>query len=95
VPLSPDVLQKGKKIFETRCQRCHGRDGTGRGPDADPEHPAGNLTDRLRGGFNADGVMYYKVWNGRTNPKMPAFKNEGMTSEEVWTVIHFAKTFRK
>jgi mono/diheme cytochrome c family protein len=95
VPASADVLQKGKKIYEARCQRCHGRDGTGRGPDADPEHPAGNLTDRLRGAFNTDGVMYYRIWNGRISPKMPAFKNEGMTGEEVWTVIHFAKSFRK
>jgi mono/diheme cytochrome c family protein len=95
VPLSPEVLQKGKKIYEARCQRCHGEDGTGRGPHADPKTPAGNLTDRLRGAFNSDGVMYYKIWNGRNNPKMPAFKSEGMTKDDVWTVVHFAKTFRK
>jgi mono/diheme cytochrome c family protein len=92
---TPEVVAKGRKTFESKCQRCHGRDGRGNGPDAEADHPAGNLTDRLRAAFNPDGVMFYKVWNGRESPKMPAFKNEGLSADEVWTVIHFAKTFRK
>ena len=43
---------------------------------------------------NPDGVMFYKVWNGRKNPKMPAFKSE-MTRDDIWTVIQYAKTLRK
>jgi|SRR5262245_16770490 len=92
---SPAVLTRGRKIFEGKCQRCHGRDGRGRGPEIDPEHPAGNLTDPLRAAFNPDGVMFYKIWNGRESPKMPAFKNDLISKEEVWTVITFVKTFRK
>jgi mono/diheme cytochrome c family protein len=92
---SPAVLARGRKIFESKCQRCHGKDGRGRGPEAEADHPAGNLTDPLRAAFNPDGVMFYKIWNGRESPKMPAFKNELMSREEVWTVIAFAKTFRK
>jgi mono/diheme cytochrome c family protein len=95
LPASPEVVAQGKKIFENRCQRCHGRDGRGHGPDADPDHPAGNLTDRLRAAFNPDGVMFYKIWNGRQSPKMPAFRKEDVSKEEVWTVIQFVKTFRK
>src|SRR5262245_24190862 len=78
IAATPDVIAQGRKIFENKCQRCHGRDGRGHGPDADADHPAGNLTDRLRAAFNPDGVMFYKVWNGRTSPKMPAFKKEDM-----------------
>jgi mono/diheme cytochrome c family protein len=92
---SPAVLARGRKIFESKCQRCHGRDGRGHGPEAEADHPAGNLTDPLRAAFNPDGVMFYKIWNGRESPKMPAFKNELMSREEVWTVITFVKTFRK
>ena len=95
IAASPDVLGKGRKIYESRCQRCHGRDGKGHGPEADPEHPAGNFTDRLRAAFNPDGVMFYRIWNGRDAPKMPAFRKDGMSKDEVWTVIHFVKTFRK
>ena len=92
---SPAVLARGRKIFESKCQRCHGRDGRGHGPEAEADHPAGNLTDPLRAAFNPDGVMFYKIWNGRESPKMPAFKNELMSKEDVWTVIAFAKTFRR
>ncbi len=92
---TPEVLAQGRKIFESHCQRCHGKDGRGHGPESDPDHPAGNLTDRLRAAFNPDGVMFYKIWNGRQSPKMPAFRKEDLSKEEVWTVIQFAKTFRK
>jgi mono/diheme cytochrome c family protein len=95
IPASPEILAQGRKIFESRCQRCHGRDGRGHGPEADADHPAGNLTDRLRAAFNPDGVMFYKIWNGRQSPKMPAFRKEDLSKEEVWTVIQYVKTFRK
>ena len=96
VAVTPDVLQKGEKIYRGKCQRCHGREGKGNGPDADPEKPAGNFTDRMRVAFNPDGVMFYKVWNGRPiAPKMPSFKSEGLSKDEVWTVIRFVNTLRK
>ena len=38
--------------------------------------------------------MFYKIWNGRKSPKMPAQKTEGLTKDDVWTVIHYAKSFR-
>jgi hypothetical protein len=57
---------------------------------------AGNFTDRMRVAFNPDGVMFYKVWNGRsTAPKMPSFKSEGLSKDDVWTVIRFVNTLRK
>jgi mono/diheme cytochrome c family protein len=95
LPASPEVIAQGRKIFESRCQRCHGKDGRGHGPEADPDHPAGNLTDRLRAAFNPDGVMFYKIWNGRQSPKMPAFRKEDLSKEDVWSAIQFVKTFRK
>jgi mono/diheme cytochrome c family protein len=92
---SPEVVRDGLKIYQNQCQRCHGKTGTGNGPDADPLHPAGNLTDPIRAGFNPDGVMFYKVWNGRDTPKMPAFRLEGMTRTDVWTVIGYVKSLRR
>jgi mono/diheme cytochrome c family protein len=96
IAASPEILTKGEKIYRGKCQRCHGKEGKGDGPDADPEKPAGNFTDRMRVAFNPDGVMYYKIWNGRPiKPKMPAFKSEGLSKDEVWTVIRFVNTLRR
>ena len=92
--LTPDVLKKGKALYSSHCQKCHGPQGKGDGPDADPEHKPGDLTDGSRAGRNPDGVMFYKVWNGRKDPKMTAFKTE-MSKDEVWTVIEYAKSLRK
>jgi mono/diheme cytochrome c family protein len=94
VPTSPAVIAKGQSLYRAKCRRCHGADGTGRGPDADPDHPPGDLTDGRRASRNPDGVMFYKIWNGRSKPKMPAMKTD-ITREEVWTVIHYVKTLRR
>jgi mono/diheme cytochrome c family protein len=92
---SPEVIAKGKSIFHDKCEKCHGKEGKGDGPDADPDQPPDDLTDGSRAGRNPDGVMFYKIWNGRKSPKMPAFKSEGLSKEEVWTVIQYAKSLRK
>jgi mono/diheme cytochrome c family protein len=95
-PLEPTaaVLKKGKSIFESKCARCHGPEGKGDGPDGEKAHPPANLTDASRAIRNPDGIMFYKVWNGRKDPKMPAFKSE-LTKDEVWAVVEYAKSLRK
>ena len=90
---SPDVLKKGADLYKSKCQRCHGPKGKGDGPDADPDSPPEDLTNPARASRNPDGVMFYKVWNGRKEPKMPAFKAD-MSKTDVWTVITYIKTFR-
>ena len=94
IAVSDKVIAAGKQIYGSKCQRCHGPGGLGDGPDADPDHRPDNLTDNSRAARNPDGVMFYKIWNGRKKPKMPAFNTE-LSKDEVWTVVHFVKTFRK
>ncbi len=94
IAASPEVLEKGKSLFHSKCEKCHGKEGKGDGPDADPDQPPDDLSDASRAPKNPDGVMFYKVWNGRKSPKMTAFKTE-LSKEEVWTVIHYAKSLRK
>ena len=93
-PLNAAALARGQSLYKSKCQRCHGADGGGHGPEADPNHPAGDLTDRRAAARNPDGVMFYKIWNGRAKPKMPAMKTD-ITRADVWTLIHYVKTLRK
>jgi len=92
--LNPAAIARGQSLYKAKCQRCHGVDGTGHGPDADPDHAPADLTDGRRASRNPDGVMFYKVWNGRTRPTMPAMKAD-ITRTDVWDVIHYVKAFRK
>jgi len=90
---SADVLKKGKSLFTGNCQRCHGPEGKGDGPDSDPQSPAADLTDDFRTALNPEGVLYYKIWNGHSND-MPAFKSK-LTKDEVWTLVEYVKSLRK
>ena len=96
-PLEADAktLATGKSVFKDKCSKCHGQAGLGDGPDADPEHSEHmNLTNPKRAEHNADGVVFYKVWNGRRKPKMPVFKEE-LSEQQVWSVVAYVQTLRK
>ena len=67
----------------------------GDGPDADPDAMDDmDLTVAKRAERNPDGVVFYKVMNGRRKPKMPAFKEE-LTKDQVWAVVAYVQTLRK
>ena len=94
LPIDERLLATGKAVFKDKCERCHGPGGLGDGPDADPDAADMDLTSAKRADRNSDGVMYYKVWNGRKKPKMPAFSAE-ITEEQAWAVVAYAQSLRK
>jgi mono/diheme cytochrome c family protein len=93
--VNDNVLAVGKKVFSDKCKKCHGPNGLGDGPDADPDHAEEmNLTNAKRADRNPDGVVFYKVMNGRRSPKMPAFKDD-LSKEQIWSVVAYVQTLRK
>lgn len=96
-PVTPDppTLAAGKALYKDKCQRCHGPGGLGDGPDSDPDaRPDMDLTNPRRASRNPDGVVYYKVMNGRRRPKMPAFKGD-LSEQQIWTVVAYTQSLRK
>lgn len=96
-PLTVDakILAGGKTIFKDKCQKCHGASGKGDGPDADPDAMEDmDLTDPKRTAKNADGVVFFKAWNGRKKPKMPAVKDD-LTKDQLWAVVAYVQSLRK
>ena len=53
-----------------------------------------DLTNVARASRNSDGTVFYKIWNGRSNPKMPAF-SEDTSKEQVWAIVAYAQSLRK
>jgi mono/diheme cytochrome c family protein len=94
LPSDENTITAGKAVYKSKCQRCHGPGGLGDGPDADPDATEMDLTNPKRAERNPDGVVYYKVLNGRGRPKMPAFKDE-LTEQQIWSVIAYVQTLRK
>lgn len=95
-PLAGDdkTVGSGKELYAKTCQRCHGPGGKGDGPDADPDAMQDmDLTVARRAARNSDGIVFYKAWNGRAKPKMPAQKDE-LTQEQVWQIVSYVQTMR-
>jgi mono/diheme cytochrome c family protein len=96
-PLTVDakVLAAGKAVFKEKCQKCHGPSGKGDGPDADPDAQEDmDLTNAKRAARNTDGVVFFKVSNGRKKPKMPAQKDD-LTKDQIWSVVSYVQSLRK
>jgi mono/diheme cytochrome c family protein len=96
-PLTVDdkIIATGKSVFKDKCSRCHGPGGLGDGEDSDPDAREDmDLTNPKRIEQNSDGVVFYKVWNGRRKPKMPAFKEE-LSEQQAWAVVAYVQTLRK
>jgi len=89
------VVAAGKRFFGHHCESCHGPLGKGDGPDAEKAHQKDmDLTAATRAAENPDGVVFYKIWNGRSSPKMPAF-GEDLPKEQVWAIVAYVQTLRR
>jgi mono/diheme cytochrome c family protein len=94
-PVDDKLIATGMEVYKDKCARCHGPGGLGDGPDADPDvQPEMDLTNPKRAERNPDGIVFYKVWNGRKRPKMPAFSTE-LTEDQTWAVVAYTQTLRK
>ena len=92
----PKAVAAGKELFMKNCKRCHGPGGLGDGPDADPDSAQDmDLTVAKRASRNPDGVVFYKMWNGRKKPKMPSVRDEGLTKDQAWQIVSFVQTLRR
>ena len=95
-PLTVDatVLAAGKKLFNDHCAKCHGLHGKGDGPEGDESHQEDmDLTVASRAAKNPDGVVFYKIWNGRSSSKMPPLSKE-LTKDQVWQIVAYVQSMR-
>ena len=81
------LVNHGESLYKSNCAGCHGPQGHGDGPNVDPKdrkHRPANLALSR----NPEGVVFYKIWNGRKDPDMPEFKSR-MTKDDVWAVVAY------
>ena len=88
------TIAAGKRLFNDRCAKCHGLRGKGDGPDGDEAfHEQMDLTAAARASRNPDGVVFYKIWNGRSSIRMPPLSKE-LTKDQVWSIVAYVQTLR-
>jgi DMSO reductase family type II enzyme heme b subunit len=95
-----DDVAEGKKIYETRCQYCHGAEGKGDGPGAAVMYP--RPRDFTSGAFKihstesgdppTDADLVKVVSDGLPGTTMPAWRAV-LKDAEIKQVIAYIKTF--
>jgi mono/diheme cytochrome c family protein len=87
VPVGPEVLVEGTRIFDERCSPCHGERGNGDGPLASvlPIRPRNYHVDEFRWGTRPSEIAA-TIRSGRSGV-MPSFANE-LTPREIWATAY-------
>lgn len=98
--IQEDLLPFGKKVFERRCQGCHGPKGDGKGPAARFLNP--KPMDFTRGIFKfhstpgkdslpTDSDLFITITHGLWGTAMPPWYS--ISDHERLAVVHYIKTF--
>lgn len=97
---APEAREKGKKVYEANCARCHGVKGDGQGPISFVLEP--KPRDFRRGTFKLrstesgqlprDEDLFHTISAGIPGSGMPSWKDK-LTVPEIWQVIHYLKEF--
>lgn len=92
---TPDVLAKGKAIFEGKgtCFTCHGNSGKGDGPAGAALDPAPrNFTNPEFNKVRTAGEMFWVVKNGSPGTGMISYNPAMINDEETWQVITYTRS---
>ncbi len=92
VPPDQNSLADGQQVYTTYCETCHGETGRGDGPTGLRLVPRpANLQVHMAPGVHTDGELFYWVSYGFPGSAMPAWKNQGLTDQQIWDVINYAR----
>ena len=91
---TPDLVAKGKTLFETNCTTCHGIDGKGNGIasatlNPKPRNFSAPVSEWKNGTSNK--AIYVTLAYGIPGSGMAAYKS--LPVEDRWALIHYIRTF--
>jgi mono/diheme cytochrome c family protein len=92
---TPDVLAKGKAIFEGKgtCFTCHGNTGKGDGPAGGALDPTPrNFTNPEFNKVRTPGEMFWVVKNGSPGTGMISYNPAMINDDEAWEVITYTRS---
>lgn len=96
---SPDILAKGKKLYEGKafCSACHGLEGAG-GPSGGLTTPSGaqpptNFADAAWQAARTDGEIFWILKHGSHGTDMVSYMPLYLSEEEVWHIVSYIRMF--
>ncbi len=90
---TPEVLRKGRVLYEKYCQVCHGASGRGDGPAAEGLDP--RPTDIARSAkmpMASDAYLFWTLSEGgaAVGSAMPPFR-DALGEDEIWSLILYLR----
>jgi len=95
LPDSPEVVEKGKALYNGKgaCLNCHGKTGQGDGPAAMGLDPSPrNFHHHGFWRHRAEGEIFWVIKHGSPGTSMIGFGDQ-LTDEEIWAVIQYERSF--
>ncbi len=89
---TPELLEKGKKVFSANCASCHGEDGTGTGPASVGLNPAPRnftVNENWKNGSSLPGI-YQTLQEGIQGSGMIAY--DFIVPEERVALAHYIRS---
>ncbi len=92
---TPELIEKGKSVFNTQCASCHGAEGKGDGIAGANLNPKPRNFHSLEGWTNGPefNMMYKTLQEGIVNRGMASYSN--LPPDERFALIHFIRTLAK
>lgn len=92
IPLTPEALARGKRVYENFCLVCHGTSGKGDGPLI-PKYPnPPSLSSKTVAAFPA-GRLYHVITVGSVSGLMAAYAGQ-IAPADRWRLVHYLQTLQ-
>ncbi len=94
LPVTQENLNEARRVFEQRCEGCHGPKGLGNGPAAqflDPTPDDFSDPGMFTSPTDSDGERYYRILVGGKGTGMENFGTR-LSVEDIWRLVLFLRT---
>jgi mono/diheme cytochrome c family protein len=94
VPVSPESIAAGKRVYTRYCAVCHGTNGEG-GSGSDISAPAPDLTDKEWKHGSTDGEVFDVIKNGVPPALNMEPWGDRIEDPDIWNVVNYVRTLAK
>ncbi|MBL8036370.1 MAG: c-type cytochrome [Nitrospira sp.] len=96
-PVTPtaEMLKEAATIYDSRCSKCHGSGGNGKGSATkDLDVKPRDYTDKSLMRTIPDGQLLWVIANGSDpdTTEMKGYKKK-LSEEQMWSLVHYIRAF--